>query len=1032
MDSRFFMLNVEKDPAKAKRIAIESAKRIERKEVKLLDLVQSLGEYLTDEDTTVRAKEAIAYLAAVLGCLDPKSLSRQQVAVIAQFLCDRLDDETGLKETAQGLIALQSMQRFGKEEAVLVASTLCKVDLPKHPQGTRFVVLTLLDGLMSNQRDALKSMGDKFVTRLVDLVGGEKDPRNLMIVFSVVKVVLVEFDIVAHTELLFDVVYCYFPITFRPPPDDPYGITAQDLKERLRECISATRYFAGQVFPQLIEKLDSTSQNVKKDVLQTITACALSYGAQTISTQSSQLWDAIKFEVLNSAGEDELADEALLAMKAIATSLSFGLKIVPPPTSPLARYLKNVSKECMKLLQEPQQKQAKPAGQILATVATASAAAYAYIIQNTLPDLLVIYSDVDGISKQRALMEVLNGFLESTIKIYGIWGDMMAPPTIENPLSEFREKLFEMYSQVLMGSTKEETSFRITALKGLARLCKIRNFLEESEVGMVVQYFDEVVLEEEEKEEIKEEALQGLKDISRLKPSLIMDITFPAFMAQLPDAEEEKEGKPYVGTLEALAKLSFERPVFEVLLTRLLNKLDMVLLGGSGPEYPRAILSTILYVLQNKPESALEDIKAYYSRLVPSLLTKTTLPLVDSSQDVGLNVLANDEVLDIIGRLVNIIVRAMDIESQKSAVEQMFNLFIRNVPSELIKEKREHVAKDFRPFDKDAKPAFSGTIVIFTCALAGTRREVPLPVDNTSAFLEQNVQSAQHPKSPAHRLAHLRLIGGLVNKWSIDSDFLRKLTDNLLASISCNNSSESSELISEKLRIVFWIAKALVLKADNHGMEITGKLIDLLGDDKYGAVTSRGFAVLLGEDECLNKANFAVARLLAKQRVFSFCVPKIIEGFKTATSGTKPNFLIALSNILRNVPSSVILPELPNLIPLLLQSLDLSDVDIKAATIETIYVTILESTDAIKEHISSLVTRLLNACTNRGENPPRVRTAALRCLRGFPGTMRGELLLPHKRQILRSLMVALDDPKRAVRKEAVDCRSKWFDMDEPE
>lgn len=48
---------------------------------------------------------------------------------------------------------------------------------------------------------ALKSMGGKFVTGLVDLVGGEKDPRNLMIVFSVVKVVLVEFDIVAHVEV---------------------------------------------------------------------------------------------------------------------------------------------------------------------------------------------------------------------------------------------------------------------------------------------------------------------------------------------------------------------------------------------------------------------------------------------------------------------------------------------------------------------------------------------------------------------------------------------------------------------------------------------------------------------------------------------------------------------------------------------------------------------------------------------------------------------------------------------------------------
>jgi hypothetical protein len=43
--------------------------------------------------------------------------------VIAQFLCDRLEDEAGLKETAQGLVALQKAQRFGKDEATLIATT---------------------------------------------------------------------------------------------------------------------------------------------------------------------------------------------------------------------------------------------------------------------------------------------------------------------------------------------------------------------------------------------------------------------------------------------------------------------------------------------------------------------------------------------------------------------------------------------------------------------------------------------------------------------------------------------------------------------------------------------------------------------------------------------------------------------------------------------------------------------------------------------------------------------------------------------
>ena len=380
-------------------------------------------------------------------------------------------------------------------------------------------------------------------------------------------------------QLMFDVVYCYFPITFRPPPDDPYGITAQDLKARLRGCIASTRYFAGQVFPALIEKLDSTSQNVKMDVLQTMAACALNYGPTTISSHSSQLWEAVKFEILNAADQDDLATEALLVLKAIATSLSTGLMTAPPANAPLARFLKAIVKECLALLQEPQQKQAKPAGQILATVATASPPVNAFTVQSVLPALLLIYSDAGSIAKKRALMQCLNRFFESAATVYGAWSDIAPLPAIENPLEVHREKLFVIYSQALMGSNRDETSFRLTAMRGLGKLCKIRKFLADSEIGMVVQHLDEVALHQEEKGQVRDEALQNLKDISTFKSSLIMQITFPAFMAQLPDSEEESkaENKPYLGTLEALAKLSFERPVFEVLLTRLLNKLEVVL-----------------------------------------------------------------------------------------------------------------------------------------------------------------------------------------------------------------------------------------------------------------------------------------------------------------------------------------------------------------------------------------------------------------------------------------------------------------------
>ena len=94
-------------------------------------------------------------------------------------------------------------------------------------------------------------MGKEFVAGYHNIADGEKDPRNLLLAFSIGRVVLIEFDISSHVEVsshaspfeaeillghaqsFFDVTFCYFPITFRPPPDDPYGITPEQLKEKL-------------------------------------------------------------------------------------------------------------------------------------------------------------------------------------------------------------------------------------------------------------------------------------------------------------------------------------------------------------------------------------------------------------------------------------------------------------------------------------------------------------------------------------------------------------------------------------------------------------------------------------------------------------------------------------------------------------------------------------------------------------------------------------------------------------------------------
>lgn len=77
-------------------------------------------------------------------------------------------------------------------------------------------------------------MNNEFVFGFTQVMDGEKDPRNLMKAFTLVREIVGNFDISNHVEDLFEVTFCYFPITFKPPPDDPYGISADDLKINLR------------------------------------------------------------------------------------------------------------------------------------------------------------------------------------------------------------------------------------------------------------------------------------------------------------------------------------------------------------------------------------------------------------------------------------------------------------------------------------------------------------------------------------------------------------------------------------------------------------------------------------------------------------------------------------------------------------------------------------------------------------------------------------------------------------------------------
>jgi hypothetical protein len=123
------------------------------------------------------------------------------------------------------------------------------------------------------------------------------------------------------------------------------------------------------------------------------------------------------------------------------------------------------------------------------------------------------------------------------------------------------------------------------------------------------------------------------------------------------------------------------------------------------------------------PERGREDMRAHFARLVPFLLEKTILPLIGAS--ISSKAMANDSVLDVVGRLINILIRPLDTEQQALIAEQLFNLFTFGMPCEYIPiTSKEEVAGRFRPFQIDAEKEHAGCVIVFAYALAAFRQEV--------------------------------------------------------------------------------------------------------------------------------------------------------------------------------------------------------------------------------------------------------------------------------------------------------------------
>ena len=159
--------------------------------------------------------------------------------------------------------------------ALLCFSLLGGVDVQGCVQSVRKLLLDCLSVLFSCHPLLVCDDAPAVLSGFVAAVDGEKDPRCLIVVFALAAFILRQAPTEAVTDAsdaLFDVIGCYFPITFTPPANDPHHITRDELRHALRAALTAHPALNAQLVPLLLDKMDDTTTAVRLDALTTLHA----------------------------------------------------------------------------------------------------------------------------------------------------------------------------------------------------------------------------------------------------------------------------------------------------------------------------------------------------------------------------------------------------------------------------------------------------------------------------------------------------------------------------------------------------------------------------------------------------------------------------------------------------------------------------------------------------------------------------------------------------------------------------------------
>uniref|UniRef100_A0A3Q2C8W6 MMS19 nucleotide excision repair protein n=1 Tax=Cyprinodon variegatus TaxID=28743 RepID=A0A3Q2C8W6_CYPVA len=529
----------------------------------VLQLVEAL-QSLTSTQPHTRAR-GVQLLSEVLQESYAELTEREEL--LLAFYENRLKDHYVITPPVlRGLQALTKSRRLPPGAAVSMLKALFQ-DVHSLMLAERACVYNMLINLMESRED-LKGLGADFVFGFVQSMDGERDPRNLLLAFQIARNILLRGYNLKFTEELFEVTSCYFPIDFSPPPNDPHGITKEELIQALRAVLTGTPKFAEFLLPLIIEKLDSDVQSSKLDALQTLAACVRQYEDKDLVDFLEGLWSSLRREVFQTSSE-KIESAALAALTALTSCLSRSV-LKSDSEDSLSTFLDLVLK-CKHHLFEPDLKLVWPSAKLLQAACSASYRAGHLITAAVMPPLVEQYNS----------------------------------RTQESLFSAYKDSLCSMVFSAL---SESNSSLQITAASLLTSLAQ-QTLLSDSDIDLAVDHLTRLLLTDEDESVLAVVECAGA--LAERHPAAFINKLIPTLKKEMFPAVRQR-------CLSALAAVSVQASVVQESAPVLLDVLSSAH-AFSTDEVVHACLS--LQKIAERLRDDEETSRCFHDVVIPRLLS---------------------------------------------------------------------------------------------------------------------------------------------------------------------------------------------------------------------------------------------------------------------------------------------------------------------------------------------------------------------------------------------------------------------------